>query len=223
MHVDTICPGCQRKLRVPREHAGQSARCPICNTVYTVPETVTPAEVHDPHNSWRLKTPEVQEYGPVTRASLETWVAEGRVSADCQLICEADGVWQSADNVYPVLRPAPIGVPTPMWHNSPAKIADAAGPPVMPIGRAGRVINSDRGGIILALGILSWAIGCPIFGVLAWVMGSNDLNEMHQGTMDPRGQGMTEAGRIIGMIHAILFLGFIVFGVFTVVFWAFFR
>ena len=223
MYIDTICPGCQRKLRVQSEHAGQTARCPICNTVYTVPEATAPVEASDPANRWRLKTPEGQEYGPVNRAALDGWVTEGRVSADCHLLCEADGVWQNADNVYPVLRPAPVGVPTLQWNNSPATVADANGPPPMPIGRGGRVINSDRGVVILLLGIISWGIGCPIFGVLAWIMGSNDLIEMQRGTMDPRGQGMTEAGRIIGMIHALVFLGFMVVAIFAVVFWAFFR
>ena len=35
-------------------------------------------------------------------------------------------------------------------------------------------------------------------------MGKNDLEEMDAGTMDPAGPGMTNAGKICGMIGIIL-------------------
>jgi len=35
-------------------------------------------------------------------------------------------------------------------------------------------------------------------------MGSNDLKEMAAGRMDPSGQGMTNAGKICGMVSVIL-------------------
>jgi DNA-directed RNA polymerase subunit RPC12/RpoP len=65
-----------------------------------------------------------------------------------------------------------------------------------------------RGGIILAFGILSWAV-CIIFGVVAWVMGNTDLAEMDAGRMDPEGRSLTQAGRLIGMIHCIVVLAVI--------------
>jgi hypothetical protein len=36
MSIETLCPGCGRKLRVADEHAGRQARCPVCGTIYTV-------------------------------------------------------------------------------------------------------------------------------------------------------------------------------------------
>ena len=60
-----------------------------------------------------------------------------------------------------------------------------------------------RGVLILVFGILSWAV-CQIFGILAWVWGNTDLKEMDAGRMDPSGHGMTQAGRIIGMISVLL-------------------
>jgi hypothetical protein len=188
-----------------------------------VPDVAASGEPTDAPDRWRLKTPEGQEYGPVTRAALDGWVAEGRVSGDCRLLQESDGVWHAADDVYAVLRPAPIGIATALWHNSPAQIADAPGPNPFPVGARGHVMNSDRGGVVLALGILSWAVGCPIFGILAWVMGSSDLQEMRRGTMDARGHGLTEAGRWIGMLHALLALILLVVGVFGLFVWGVFR
>jgi hypothetical protein len=57
--------------------------------------------------------------------------------------------------------------------------------------------------MILVFSILSWVI-CVIFGIVAWVMGNSDLREMDAGRMDPEGRGMTQAGKIIGMIHVIV-------------------
>ncbi len=62
-----------------------------------------------------------------------------------------------------------------------------------------------RGVAVLVLGILG-LVTCPICGIIAWVMGNNDLREMEAGVMDPSGLGMTRAGKICGMISVILML-----------------
>jgi len=64
-------------------------------------------------------------------------------------------------------------------------------------------LKPHRGGIILALGILGIVV-CFILGIIAWVMGKNDLNEMDAGIMDPSGRGLTQAGKICGMVSVIL-------------------
>jgi hypothetical protein len=58
-------------------------------------------------------------------------------------------------------------------------------------------------------------VGCPIFGLFAWTMGSADLREMRLGRMDPSGMGLTQAGQIIGMIHSILVIVGVVIFVFV--------
>ena len=60
-------------------------------------------------------------------------------------------------------------------------------------------MKSHRAVLILVFGILGFVI-CPFFGVAAWVMGNNDLQEMAVGRMDPSGRDMTNAGRICGMV-----------------------
>jgi ribosomal protein S27E len=62
-----------------------------------------------------------------------------------------------------------------------------------------------RGGMILAFGILSWMV-CIIFGPIAWVMGNTDLAEMDAGRMDPEGRSLTQAGKILGMVHCIVLM-----------------
>ena len=67
-------------------------------------------------------------------------------------------------------------------------------------------MKPHRGTLILVLGILGLVM-CGIFTALpAWIMGNSDIKQMDAGTMDPTGRGMTNAGRILGMIGSILFI-----------------
>ncbi len=64
-------------------------------------------------------------------------------------------------------------------------------------------LKPHRGGMLLAFGILG-ILCCIIFAILAWVMGSGDLKEIAEGRMDPAGEGMTKAGKILGIVGCIL-------------------
>jgi uncharacterized membrane protein YidH (DUF202 family) len=66
-------------------------------------------------------------------------------------------------------------------------------------------LRPHRGGIILTLGILG-IVCCFICGIIAWVMGNSDLREMAAGRMDRSGEGLTQAGKICGMISVILWI-----------------
>jgi hypothetical protein len=73
--------------------------------------------------------------------------------------------------------------------------------------------TAHRGGMILAFGLIGLighfvALGwfSFVFGLIAWIMGNADMEEMRKGRMDPEGEGMTQAGRIMGMISVILFI-----------------
>src|SRR5439155_26941646 len=64
-----------------------------------------------------------------------------------------------------------------------------------------------RGRIIFAFGLLAlkpMLLFPFIFGPMAWIMGSGDLREIREGRMDPEGESMTQAGKIMGMIGGIL-------------------
>ena len=60
-----------------------------------------------------------------------------------------------------------------------------------------------RGGAILALGIIGIVV-CFVTGIIAWVMGSNDLKEMDAGIRDKSGYSLTKAGMICGIISVVL-------------------
>jgi predicted Zn finger-like uncharacterized protein len=70
--------------------------------------------------------------------------------------------------------------------------------------RRRRYEQAHRGTLILTLGILSFFFAWPILGIIAWVMGANDLKEMRAGRMDPEGESQTNTGRICGMISTLL-------------------
>lgn len=175
---------------------GKQARCPLCNEIYSVPATETFQSPVVDVSQWRMRTPEGHTYGPVSREDLNAWVAEGRVSSDCMLASELNANWVNADSIFPEL--SEVRTQSPATPSHPAE----------------RFVDGHRGGLILALGILSWAVGCPIFGICAWVMGSADLREMRAGRMDANGTGMTQAGQIIGMLHAMMTIIAIVLFVF---------
>ena len=80
---------------------------------------------------------------------------------------------------------------------------------------AAGTLKSHRGGVVLTLGILGLVV-CFICGIIAWVMGNKDLQEMDRGLMDPAGKGLTQAGRICGIVSVVLaILGTLVFIIVT--------
>lgn len=64
-------------------------------------------------------------------------------------------------------------------------------------------MKPHRGALILTFSILSWFI-CCIFGILAWVFANEDLKQMAAGGMDPAGEGLTRAGKIVAIVHLSL-------------------
>jgi len=73
-------------------------------------------------------------------------------------------------------------------------------------------MKPHHGTMILVLGILGLVL-CGFLGIAAWAMGSGDLKEMDNGTMDPSGRSMTNAGRICGMIATFLLILGVVVGI----------
>lgn len=223
MAIESRCSGCGKLLRVADEHAGKKARCPECGHIYVVPQPGAvagelgdipidrdvPAPASTP--SWYMKTPEGQTYGPVDREQLDRWVREGRITHDCQLRNGSDATWCYADEVFPVLRPQ-----QPSYTPAASASSSSYGAPRIDTspgyasgGMYGQsssgYLRPHRGGTILVFAILGWFI-CPIFAVIAWSMGSDDLNRMRLGQMDRSGMGPTQAGQILGMIICILYL-----------------
>tara|TARA_Y100001934_G_scaffold243114_1_gene299402 strand:+ start:2235 stop:2846 length:612 start_codon:yes stop_codon:yes gene_type:complete len=64
---------------------------------------------------------------------------------------------------------------------------------------------AHRGGLVLTLGLLSVLLFAPI-GIAAWILGNKDLAAMRQGTMDNSGEGMTLAGKVLGILATVLMI-----------------
>ncbi|MFG0243682.1 MAG: hypothetical protein ACF8R9_12925 [Phycisphaerales bacterium JB054] len=71
------------------------------------------------------------------------------------------------------------------------------------------VMRPHRGSTVLTLGILSLVLnlGCGIgwiLGVIAWIMANGDLKSMDLHEMDPTGRGLTQGGKICGIISVVM-------------------
>jgi hypothetical protein len=67
-----------------------------------------------------------------------------------------------------------------------------------------RDLMPHRGAAVLTLGILSLVVCGIVLGPIAWVMGHTDQAEIRSGRMDPDGEGLTNAGKICGIIGTFL-------------------
>ena len=159
--------------------------------------------------TWQLATPDGKTYGPVGLADLERWIHQGRVTADCRIMSSASEKWFAAGDCYPVLREVAEEGDNPFAADWTA----SATPPTPAIEPAARGYSvPHRGPIVLGLGITGWFLWfCPLLCVCAWLLGNIDLREMRAGRMDPAGAGMTQAGRVLGMILTIVWI--IAFGI----------
>jgi hypothetical protein len=64
-------------------------------------------------------------------------------------------------------------------------------------------VAPHRGVLVFVMGLLGFMATCPLFSVVAWVLGSRDLREMRAGRMDRSGEGLTLAGMILGILVTV--------------------
>lgn len=82
-----------------------------------------------------------------------------------------------------------------------------------PIGRVRENLPPNRGGLIMALGLVSliggWMFCLPVIvGPLAWFMAQQDLRAIRDGYMDATNESMIRTGQVCGILSTIfLFLG----------------
>jgi hypothetical protein len=86
-------------------------------------------------------------------------------------------------------------------------VSNVTNPVAVPAGQ----LAKHRGELLLVFSLLGWFV-CSIFAIVAWVMANQDLAAMDAGQMDSSGRGLTQAGKIISMIHlGLIALGIMVF------------
>ena len=64
--------------------------------------------------------------------------------------------------------------------------------------------SSTNGSLILVLGILGLVL-CPVFGLIAWSMGTSALRTLEEEGDDGAERGLVAAGRVCGIIAVVLF------------------
>ena len=145
-----------------------------------------------------------QQFGPVDDQTLSRWAQERRLKSSDLVWRDGMAEWAAAGNVPQLAglfpQAAPAAAPayqTPAYQAPPSAAYSAAA-------RA-RHYQPHRGGGILALGVIGLVMFClPICGIIAWVMGAEDMKKFNAGLMDPEGRGITQAGLICGIIGCVL-------------------
>lgn len=183
MPVETVaCPECHKKLRVPEELLGKQVKCPTCSHVFTAELGQEPA-VPPPTASGPLRT------SPSARAG-EDDEEERRPARRSRVEDDDDD------------------------DDRPRRRSRRDDDDDEDYGRRRRRRRRDyaphRGGMILAFGIIAFFFLPFVFGPMAWIMGNGDLREIRAGRMDPEGEGMTNAGRICGMVATLISVGTLV-------------
>ncbi len=65
-----------------------------------------------------------------------------------------------------------------------------------------------RGTLVLVLGLVGMLVFSPL-GIVAWVLGVQELRAMDQGRRDAAGRGMTLAGLIFGILATLMLIVFV--------------
>ena len=155
--MELQCPQCEKRLRVPDTAAGKSVRCPACQEVISLSGMGQEVPMSGPRapapramasQTWTVKTEDGQEYGPITKAELDSWVAQGRLGPECQLLVTGGTQWQWADSVYPQLGAAGAAAPpvraagpapaAPQFESKPSPFAVSDNPYASPQSGAGQ-------------------------------------------------------------------------------------
>ena len=175
MPIEFQCSGCGNTLRVPDEHAGRQAKCPVCERISEVPLVSRPGDVPR-GDDFDLGGGDLPRSGDVSLGADDVPVGGG-------------------------------GIP-PLASDNPYESSQTY---------SSSLLQPHRGGLILTLGILS-VLCCNLLGIAAWIMGNEDLNKMERGQMDPSGRGLTQAGKVLGIIAIVLMvLAIVIQGVLFVV------
>jgi hypothetical protein len=186
------CPSCNRKLRLPDELAGKAVRCPTCGQTFSgespAPPPRSPADLlpsSAPTAALPQQPPPIPQQAPPLPPGPPPAGTPLRTCPYCrEAIAEhAQFCPHCGESLN---RP---GDPQAAWER----------------GQVGfrRDWEPHRGPLILTFGILGITIFAPL-GIVAWVLGHQDLARMKRGEMDPSGESTTMAGMVCGIIGTVL-------------------
>lgn len=192
MAIEFYCPRCDKLLKTADDKAGVRANCPGCGEAVVVPPRSEMRALFEPSfDPDAGRDGNAAEQSPLRTSRTEPEVFAGDTSMKTCPMC-------GKQILAAAMRCRFCG----------EALRDAA-----PSG----VWQPHRGGIILALGLGGLVVGlpCSLFclpfglislplGIAAWVMGNYDLEAISTGRMDPSGESLTRAGKIVGIITCSL-------------------
>ena len=136
MGIRVRCPN-GHELNVKSSLAGKRGVCPHCDARFEIPDhshedsqqLESGAQPAAAEPLWYVRPPSGEQYGPADAATIERWLAEGRVTADALVWRQGWPKWRTAASVFHQLRPAdstpnvsaqlPSGAGTPSDGGSP--------------------------------------------------------------------------------------------------------
>jgi hypothetical protein len=183
MTTVVACPACQLNVRVPQEMLEQPVQCPDCGHTFTAAAAGSITSKAPPP----LPAGDVPEWEKPRKSTAAEEEFESPLEED-----------EDEEEKQRRKRKRDKGKSGPS-----SKTYDD----LMKRQRQKAKGTPHRGVMILIFGIV--AVGCPtliglVFGILAWNWGTNDLNEMMCGRMDPDGETLTKVGRILGLVGVCL-------------------
>ncbi|MFL5245166.1 MAG: zinc-ribbon domain-containing protein [Gemmataceae bacterium] len=221
------CPACQRPLRLPDGWLDRQVKCPTCGAGFRggdgpAPPLASPEQPGAPEGEPQLVQP--GEQGTPTSAHSEPRHQRSPDLDDCPKCGETIRIGARAcRNCGAVLVYEEADADSDRsWERYDLR----------------RDSEPHRGSAVLVMGFISLIcsplamlfVCCPplslvlcvvsiALGVPAWAMGHGDLRKIEAGTMDPRGRGRTQAGKILGVIGTLLSVLVILAAIAFLVYW----
>ncbi len=139
------------------------------------------------------------EYGPVDQQTLQRWFREGRVGPGYQVRQSRYDNWRPAEEFRTAAQRPSANPFAQAPHDSNPYQPVAAGVPGQ------TYLQADQGVFVLVMGLLG-ILCCPVFGLVAWVVGHQALNSIQAGLANPNSKGLVQIGYYLGIASVVMFL-----------------